>query len=279
MEKETASSTALAVAYIRAAHQLLDHEPLLLNDPVALPLLGESTAEIIRGELDRIQSPIVKALRTHVVLRSRFTEDRLEAAVAEGVTRYIIVGAGLDSFAFRQPAWARSLEIIEIDHPATQAVKREMIAKAGLDLPENLIFAAADLEHESLAEVLIRLSIGPAEPAFFSWLGVLMYLEEKAIDQTLRAMGAFAPGTRVALTFRQASDGIVSTLADRVSELGEPFVSFFAPEEIEARLRRAGFSEIEFLTPARAETLYFTPSRDDLPLPKKTGILCATIRR
>ncbi len=278
MQNQTASKTALGTAYMRAAHQLLDEEPLLLSDPVALSLLGPDTAETIRGALARYQSPRGKALRAHVVLRSRFTEDRLQEAAAKGVRRYIVIGAGFDSFALRQPSWAEALKIVEVDHPATHSAKRERIAKAGLAYPENLILAPADFEREELGEVLARCGIGPGEPAFFSWLGVTMYLEETAINATLRAISAFGPGSQVALTFRQPLDVASSALAARVFDLGEPFVSFFTPEEIEAKLRYAGFSGIDFLTPEKTETLYFTPSRNDLPTPKQTCILYASVQ-
>ncbi len=277
MQDQTASKTALGAAYIRAAHQLLDDEPLLLTDPAALPLLGAQTDEIIRGALDLYQSPGGMALRVHVVLRSRFTEDRLEAVAAKGVTRYVLIGAGYDSFALRQPPWARALQIVEVDHPATQADKRERIARAGLLEPDNLIFASADFEREGLSEVLARCGIGPGEPVFFSWLGVTIYLEEVAIDATLRTIASFAPGSEVTLTFRQPLDPASSILADIVSKLGEPYVSFFTPDQIEAKLRDAGFSDIDFLTPERAEALYFTPSRNDLPAPTGTTILSASV--
>ena len=277
MQDQTASKTALATAYIRAAHQLLDDKPFLLSDPVALPLLGAHAVETIRGSLARHQGPGGKALRSHVVLRSRFSEDRLEEAAAKGVTRYILVGAGFDSFALRQPLWARALKIVEVDHPATQSAKRELIARAGLPEPENLMFAGADFEREELGEVLARCSIGHGEPAFFSWLGVTMYLEETAIDATLRAIAGFAPGSEVSLTFRQPLDAASSKLAAITSGLGEPFVSFFTPEEIEAKLRHTGFSGVDLLTPQKAEALYFTPARSDLPIPEQSSILCASV--
>ncbi len=278
MQDQAASRTALATAYMRAAHQLLDDKPLLLSDPVALPLLGAHATDTIRGRLARYQSPGGKALRAHVVLRARFTEDKLEEAAGKGVTRYILIGAGFDSFALRQPSWAGALKIIEVDHPATQSAKRERIARVGLSEPENLIFAPADFEREELGEVLTRCGIGPGEPAFFSWLGVTMYLEEAVIDATLRAIAVFAPGSEVALTFRQPLDETSSTLAAITSDLREPFVSFFTPEEIGAKLRHAGFSGIDFLTPEKAEALYFTPSRIDLPVLKRTNILCASVQ-
>jgi len=278
MRDKSASKTALAAAYIRAAHQLLDHKPLLLSDPAALPLLGEQASETIYSSLSRHQSQMGKALRAHIVLRARFTEDRLEAAAARGIARYVLIGAGFDSFALRQPSWARGIEIIEVDHPATQSAKRERIAKAGLLEPNNLVFAPADLEHELLDEVLTRCGVSLGEPAFLSWLGVTMYLEAGAIDATLRATAAFAPGSELALTFKQPLNENSLTLADKVSEMGEPFVSFFTPDEIEAKLRQTGFSDIYFLTRKKAEMLYFSPSRNDLPLPEETSILCASVQ-
>lgn len=133
-------------------------------------------------------------MRTHVCLRSRFTEDRLEQVAAGGVNRYILIGAGFDTFALRQPTWAHAFKIVEVDHPATQGAKRERIATAGLHEPENLTFAPADFERESISEVLARSGSGPDEPAFFSWLGITVYLEDAAINATLRAMASFAPG-------------------------------------------------------------------------------------
>ncbi len=278
MQDQTASKTALGTAYIRAVHQLLDDKPLLLNDPVALPLVGAHADEIIRRTLPSHQSHEGKALRAYIVLRSRFTEDRLREAAAKGVTRYVLIGAGFDSFALRQPSWARALKIVEVDHPATQSAKRELIAKAGLSEPENLIFAPADFEREELGEALARCGICPDEPAFFSLLGVTTYLEKTATNATFRAIAAFGPGSEVALTFRQPFDETSSRFAAAVSAFGEPFVSFFTPEEMEANLRHAGFSGIDFLTPEKAEALYFTPSRNDLPVPKPTSILCASVQ-
>ena len=277
MQNQTASKTALATAYIRAAHQLLDEKPLLLDDPVALPLLGPRAAERIHGMAAYHQSPEGKALRAHVVLRSRFAEDRLKAAAARGVAGYVIIGAGFDSFGLRRPHWAKMLRVIEVDHPATQSEKREMVARSGFSEPENLIYSPADFEHETLGGVLARCPIGPDEPAFFSWLGVTMYLEEAAIDATLQVMAKFAPGSEVALTFRQPLDDRSSALAARVSEIGEPFVSFFTPKEIEAKLQSSGFSGIDLLTPEKAAELNFTPSRTDLPVPAQTSIVCAMV--
>ena len=277
MQDQIASKTALATAYIRAAHQLLDDKPLLLNDPVALPLLGAKAAEIINSSLDRYKSSAGRGLRTHVVLRSRFTEDCLRAAVSKGASQYVLIGAGFDTFTLRRPCWARGLKIIEVDHPATQAAKREYILKAGLSEPDNVTFVPIDFVREELGEVLSRQGISFGEPTFFSWLGVCMYLEESAIDATLRVIASFAAGSQLSMTFKQPLEGSASKLSDRVSDVGEPFISFFTPGEIEAKLRQTGFSRIDFLTPEKTQEAYFMPARNDLPLPKRTDTLCAII--
>jgi methyltransferase (TIGR00027 family) len=268
----------MGTAAIRAAHQLLDDKPLLLDDPAALPLLGPGAAELIHASLRRHQGLSGKALRSHIVLRSRFAEDKLREAVVGGVTHYILVGAGFETFALRQPDWAKKLTIIEVDHPATQSAKRERIAKAGLSEPENLMFVPIDFEREGLGDVLARSGVRGDERVFFSWLGVTMYLRIPAIEATLHTMATYAPGSEVTLTFRQPLNGAGLKLAALVAELGEPYVTFFTPEKIEAEMRSAGFSDVEFLTVEKARQLYFTPLRRDLPLPERINILHASSR-
>ena len=158
MSERNASQTALVTAYLRAAHQVLDQPPLILDDPVALRLLGSGAEQRIREGTDRYQSPEAVSLRSHVVLRSRFAEDRLLVAVQRGVSQYVIVGAGFDTFALRQTRWADSLAIIEVDHPGSQAAKQSRIAEARMQIPKNQVFAGIDFEHESLLAGLLILS-------------------------------------------------------------------------------------------------------------------------
>jgi methyltransferase (TIGR00027 family) len=270
-----ASHTALGTAYLRATHQLLDAKPLIFDDPVAVPLLGPEGLKLIRDTADNYRTPEMLALRAHVVLRSRFTEDRLAAAVSRGITQYVILGAGFDTFALSQPAWALALKIIEVDHSGTQAMKRSYIAAAGLTIPENTVFADIDFEHESLRDGLRRYNISMDKPTFFSWLGVTMYLKEDAIDAVLRSVVMFPAGSEIVLTFRTPLGDSPSPLARSVANLGEPWVSFFEPEALEAKLRSVGFSKVEFLTPAEAEERYFRQRPKDLPVPKQINILCA----
>ncbi len=280
MNSQEASRTALATAYLRAVHQLLDATPRILDDPIAVRLLGEDASRKICEFAERYQIPEAKALRSHVVLRSRFAEDRLADAVQRGVSQYVILGAGFDTFALRQPAWAKSLKIFEIDHPSTQLVKRSFITKAGLDLAANVSFAQIDFEHESLLEGLCRHHVSLEEPTFFSWLGVTVYLKEAAIDSALKSMAAYPPGSEVVLTFKQPPTRTAARaaeaarkLADNVASVGEPFVSFFEPKAIEAKLLSAGFSKVEFLDLETADARYFASRPADLPEPKHINIV------
>jgi methyltransferase (TIGR00027 family) len=279
VQDRTASRTALATAYLRAAHQLLDAEPLILKDPVALVLLGPDAEKRIKESVERYSSPQAKALRAHVVLRSRYAEDRLESSMQRGIRRYILVGAGFDTFAIRRPAWATHLRIVEVDHPDTQRLKRGKLSQAGIPVPGNVVFAGVDFENESLDGGLIRNGIRNDEPTFFSWLGVTMYLTEPAIDATLKCMASYPAGSEAVITFRQppsVQSSASSQLADRVSEAGEPFVSHFTPEKFRGKLIEAGFVKVEFLTPARSAR-YFHGKENSLPNPERIAIASAML--
>jgi methyltransferase (TIGR00027 family) len=275
MSDRHVSRTALGTAYMRAAHQLFEAPPRLLEDPFAVSLLGPAALQRIKDTAESYQTPERRALRTHVVLRSRFAEDRLTAAALRGITQYVVLGAGFDTFALRQPAWARALKILEVDHPGTQAMKRSQLAAAGLTMPENADFANIDLEHESLRDGLLRHHVSLDEPTFFSWLGVTMYLKEDTIDAVLRSVAAFPAGSEIVLTFAPPPEDSLSPLAQRVASLNEPWVSYFDPGALAAKLRNAGFATVEFLSPAEAEARYFRQRPADLPVPKRTNVAYA----
>jgi methyltransferase (TIGR00027 family) len=284
MSDRNASNTAFGTLFLRGVHQLLDAKPLVLDDPAALTLLGKDACTQIKNSRDHHQTFAARALRTHVVLRSRFTEDRLAQAVDRGITQYVILGAGFDTFAYRQPAWAKTLKIFEVDQPATQAQKRLRLEQAGLALPPNLSFAGIDFEHESLHDGLLRSGISLKEPSFFSWLGVTMYLTEDAIDAVLWTIAQFPPTSEIALTFTQPPDSLSgkessfhSSLSKVVTGAGEPFVSFFTPATIEKKLYKAGFKTIAFLSTEEAEERYFRQRQKDLHIPKRSAIACATL--
>ncbi len=202
----------------------MDAPPRILEDPLAVTLLGSEAGRRIRTGAEHYQTPERRALRAHVVLRSRFAEDCLEGSMNCGVGQYVILGAGFDTFALRQPPWANALRIIEVDQPATQEMKRARIAKSGLAIPDNVAFAAIDFECELLRGGLRRNSISLETPTFFSWLGVTMYLNEDAIHAVLHTVAAFPAGSEIVLTFLSPG-GSASPLAQRAATYGEPWIN------------------------------------------------------
>jgi methyltransferase (TIGR00027 family) len=284
MSKLNASNTAYGTLFMRGVHQLLDAKPLILDDSAALTLLGEDAVRHIKNSRDHHQTLEARALRTHVVLRSRFTEDRLAEAVGRGITQYVILGAGFDTFAYRQPVWAKALKIFEVDQPATQAQKQLRLKQANMSLPPNLSFAGIDFEHESLYDGLLRNRVSFTEPSFFSWLGVTMYLKENAIDAVLRTIAQFPAISEITFTFSQPQDTLSAqessfhaSLSKIVSGAGEPFVSFFTPAAIKIKLHRAGFKTIAFLSKEEAEERYLHQRPSDLHIPRRSAIAYATL--
>ena len=144
MQEGNPSKTAFGVARRRAAHQILDQQPLVLTDPVAVPILGPQAADGIRAEAEKHNSPFGRAMRSFMVARSRYAEEQLQAAVTSGINQYVILGAGLDTFAYRNPY--AQLKVFEVDHPATQEWKRYLLAQAVIEIPPSLTFVPVDFE-------------------------------------------------------------------------------------------------------------------------------------
>jgi methyltransferase (TIGR00027 family) len=269
---------------LRAAHQLVDGEPRILVDAPIVQMVGAQAVEQIRAYASELQSPGSRGLRAHLVLRSRFAEDQLAAAVERGVRQLVILGAGLDTFAYRQPAWARALRIIEVDQPATQANKRERLSGAGIEIPSNVTLAPVDFETTSLRQALESNGVDLSTPVFFSWLGVTMYLTESAVDAVLRTVASLAPGSEIVFTFSQPpatddnpTDGYTPSLAEAAAAMGEPWLTYFNVPALEAKLREFGFSDVDFLTQEAAHGRYFTGRTDGLFVPKRTSIVSAIV--
>lgn len=243
------SRTALATSLMRALHTRRDPKPLI-DDPYGEQLVPEPIRDIYKDPSTLRAS----AAYAGVILRTRYTEDALRAAVANGVRQYLILGAGFDSFALRLPMFARDLEIYEIDHPVTQALKRQRLRDCGLSLPSSVHFLAADLAAEELPAALARSSFDPSLPSFVSWLGVTMYLTRAANLAALRAIAqSVAPGSELVFTYFDLERGLreserVRALSARVAALGEPFQSEFDPAAIGADLAACGWALREDLT-------------------------------
>jgi methyltransferase (TIGR00027 family) len=235
------------VAARRAVHQLLD-APLVFSDPLALRILEPEVAARVRDDPKHLDtSPVSGYLRAFLVVRSRISEEEVAAAVARGVTQYVIVGAGYDTFAYRNPF--PQLHVFEVDHPSTQRGKRQRLAEGGIPVPPTATFIGADLAITSLEEALASSSFDRNSPAVVCWLGVVPYLELPAIEATLACVARMPAGTTIVFDYGVSTDAlnfaerfVVRRMAKRVARAGEPWKTFFLPDEMSALLRRFGFA-------------------------------------
>jgi methyltransferase (TIGR00027 family) len=268
MSEPAASQTAVAVLTLRAVHQLLDAEPKVLADPVAALLLTDQERALL-SQPERFQAPLSLILRAHVVARSRYAEDCLEAACGRGIRQLVVLGAGLDSFAYRQPAWARGLRIFEVDHPASQAAKQARLTAAGLSAPENLTWAPIDFERMSLTEGLSRVGFRADEPTFLTCLGVLVYLTSEAVDDLFRFVAALPRGSEMVFTIsgNYPENANSSQLAVAAGALGEPWLSVLTTEQVVPKLQALGFSEASVMTEGAIAQRYFANRSDALKAP------------
>jgi methyltransferase (TIGR00027 family) len=266
MEEGRPSRTAWRVAMRRAAHQVLDVPPVFA-DPLAL--------KIVDGEMVRNDSA---SLRAFMAVRSRFSEDQLSDAVARGATQCVVLGAGLDTFAYRNPY--RDLRVFEVDHPATQTWKRSRLERTGIAIPTSLTFVPVDFETQTLQDGLTRAGFGFYRITFFSWLGVVPYLTDEAFDSTLRLIASMPAGSGVVFDYGTTRDSLSpleqaarDALATRVAAAGEPFKLFLDPVELHGRLERLGFTGVEDVGADELNARYFRDRADGLKLAGSGGRL------
>jgi methyltransferase (TIGR00027 family) len=270
MQPGQPSYTAMRAAAHRAAHQVVD-EGRVFADPLALPMLGE-TPEAVFG--DQLQRPATRSMRFLIAARSRFAEESLAAAVGCGVRQYVLLGAGLDTFAHRNPFADVGLRVFEVDHPATQGWKRVRLAEAGLTAPPSLTFAPVDFERQTLAEGLAAAGFDASQSAVFAWLGVVIYLSREAVTQTLRFIGGLPAGSAVVFDYGVPRSAYPPARRDyharrdaRMAALGEPWVTRFDPAEIAAELTALGFDELEDLGPREIARRFLGVEQPDGPGP------------
>jgi methyltransferase (TIGR00027 family) len=278
-----ASRTAYRVALRRAVHQLLDVPPVFV-DPIAIRILGPETATALRADPQRFDDRrFGPAMRAFMAVRARFAEEQLTHARAAGVRQFVVLGAGLDTFAYRTRLDDPALRVWEVDHPATQAWKRELLAAAGLVAPPELAFVAIDFAREALADVLAAAGFDAGAGAVFSWLGVTQYLVADDIFATLRYIaGATAAGGGVTFDYSVAPHllGLAErwayqALAARVSEAGEPWLSSFAPEDLVEAVRACGFPVVCDVGPEDLHARYLASRTDQLRLGRLARLIWA----
>jgi methyltransferase (TIGR00027 family) len=263
MQDAHPSRTAQRVATRRAAHQVLDR-PQVFEDPLAIAIAGRDAA-------DEPASSFSRALRAFIAARSRYAEDQLAAAVQRGVRQYVVLGAGLDTFAYRNPLRSAGRHVFEVDHPATQAWKRARLSEAGIAIPDEMTFTAFDFETQSLDVRLHEAGFHRTASAFFSWLGVTPYLSRPAFDATIQFIAGMPPGSGLVFDFAlersllsPIQQRALDALAERVARAGEPFQLFFDPAALLSDLAQLGFGSIEDLGAAEINARYFADRSDGL---------------
>jgi len=273
MQPGLPSKTAFAAAAHRAAHQTLERGTLF-RDPLAARILGPEAEKLI-GEITRLE--VQRKMRMFIAMRSRFTEDALDAAVKSGVRQLVILGAGLETFAYRSP-YNDALRVFEVDYPATQAWKRQRLAEADIVIPDWLTFAPVDFESESLPERLAAVGFDPVQQTFFTWLGVVPYLTQEAIWATLGFIAGIPGGSHVIFDYSDPPETMNEEVrkyhdqrARRVAAIGESWITYFEAEPLRQKLLDIGFLEVEDLRPGQLVNRFY-PGRGN-PLPRRGGHL------
>jgi methyltransferase (TIGR00027 family) len=285
-------STAEATAAMRAAHSLY-HQPVVFNDPYALQLTSPALRRVCQSRffgwlLSRKSiSESLRPITAQVVSRAKYAEEKLEQAVSKGISQYVIISAGFDSFCLRHPDFSAGLQIYEIDHPATQQVKRKRLGEILDSSPEGVEFLAADLEKQTIANALSDSSFLKDEKAFFSWLGTVPYLSEDAVFNVLRGLASFAArGSEIVFDYsippytwpleeRQALGRILRIIGRR----GEPIKSFFGPDAFPDEVSRLGYHIFENVSPTELNERYFSNRADGLVTHSAAYIMHAAITR
>jgi methyltransferase (TIGR00027 family) len=275
------SRTALAAAAHRAAHQVLE-QGRIFSDPLAVAILGASAEAIAQ---DAEANPERGPMRAFIAARTRFAEDSLAAAVARGTGQLVILGAGLDTFPYRNP-FPDCLRVFEVDHPATQTWKRERLAAAAIPIPASLTFAPIDFERQTLTDGLNAAGFDPAAPAFFTWLGVVPYLTADAVFSTLRFIASLPGLTQAVFDYADPPETLSPEArayhdrrAARVEAIGEKWLSYFAADPLRAQLLSFGFTAVEDLGPPQLAARFFPERLASGLVPERGGhVLLATKR-
>jgi methyltransferase (TIGR00027 family) len=249
-DSDSPSMTALTAAAARAAHLVVDTEPLIFADSLAATLLGDQSGPLLGYHRAHGSHDVLAVARATVVTRSRFTEERLADAARRGTDQYLILGAGLDSFAWRSPLAAR-VRVIEADHPATQRWKQARLAESGLPARGEIGYAGIDLEAGGLDAALATAGFDHGRPALISWLGVIMYLTPDALSATLATLSRCAAGTELVAEYFVPDDlrddlgrSYAELVAPFAASQGEPWRTCLRPEEMAGLLAEHGFAVV-----------------------------------
>jgi len=282
MQRSQRSRTLEIPAIMRALHQAVDDDPKILTDPIAPRLIDADEDQGWLAPL--LNHPFAKQWRAGFALRARYAEDSLAEAVERGAGQYVVLGAGLDSFAYRQPPWAHALKIYEVDHPLSQRWKQHRLKAAAIAVPSNLRFVPIDFERVAIPEALRATDFAFGTPTLFSWMGVTQYLTLDAIDATLRLVLSLPPSSEIVFSFilpQAAISGVeadaLAAAAQRAAEAGEPWLTRLHAGELASHLRSMGFSRVVPLTPGQARRRYFENRRDGLTARRGEQLMRAVV--
>ncbi len=252
----------------------------MFEDPLAVRILGREYAEEVKRTPDSSKRPFSAGLRAFMVGRARLAEDTLAKGVHElGVRQYLVLGAGLDTFACRNPY--ESVRVFEVDHPATQVWKMGMLKEAGIVPPSSAEFVAVDFEKDSLRARLKASGFDFAVPTVTAWLGVVPYLTREAFRATMRILSRLREGSAVVFDYSQPAEVLsmvermmLESMSARVAMAGEPFQLFFTPSQLAEELEWLGMRVVEDLDGAAMTERYFAGRKDGLLLRGKAGRMC-----
>jgi len=265
--------TATLAAVGRAVHA--ESESPLVADHFALGLAGEAGATLMAQMTSQLPEASRQSFGLAFAIRTRFVEDAIAAAIQDGIGQYVILGAGLDSFAYRRPELSQRLKIFEVDRAASQAWKRSRLEKMGIAIPVSVAFIPLDHETDDLRAGLVDAGFDPTAPAIVSAIALTQYLAQPAIERILELVASFAARSRLMVTYvvpagelsEMAAAGLAWTMS-QAEEHGESFLSMFRPVEFDELLRRSGFSRVEEVGPRELIQTYLA-GRPDAQL---TGI-------
>jgi methyltransferase (TIGR00027 family) len=268
-QSEVPDSTAVRVALWRAMHVRVDSPPHVIEDEIGLRLAAPDEGWQRRPDMDPRGT---SGFRAAIVARARFIEDLVAERAGHGVAQYVVLGAGLDTFAQRRPEIAARLRVFEIDQPGTQAWKRRRLIELGYGIPDWLRLVPVDFEAGAdWWEQLSDAGFDPGRPTVVACTGVTMYLTKDATAATLRRLALLAPGSTLAMTFMLPAELVddadrpaLEATKPRAQAAGTPFISFYAPQEMLALARDAGFKDVHHVSGTVLAERYFADRTDDL---------------
>jgi methyltransferase (TIGR00027 family) len=279
---EAPESSAVRVALWRAIHVQVDPPPHVLTDEVGLQLVAPDEGWRARPDMD---PQATSGFRASIVARARFIEDLVAEQAGNGVTQYVVLGAGLDTFAQRRPQIASHLRVFEVDQPGPQAWKRRRLIELGHGIPDWLRLVPVDFEaSESWTEQLAAAGFDPGRPAVVVSTGVTMYLTKDATMATLRQVAGFAPGSTLAMAFLLPTDLLddadrpgLQASEEGARSAGTPFISFYTPQEMLSLAREAGLTDVRHVSGASLAERYFAGRTDGLRPSTGEDLVLATV--